>query len=101
MYPTTGSGLEDRGDEGDRRGGGDRGDREDEGDRRGGATSDSKIAAVLAQVDQCRLDYTKGLFLQVGFAPLEAMIRACIVYYALVGEFTIGHEATKLSDYLK
>jgi AcrR family transcriptional regulator len=54
------------------------------------ATSDSKIAAVLTQVDQRRLDYTKDLFLQVGFAPFEATVRARMAYYALVGEFTIG-----------
>ncbi|NEQ68303.1 MAG: TetR/AcrR family transcriptional regulator [Symploca sp. SIO2D2] len=54
------------------------------------ATSNSKITTVLAQVDQRRLNYTKDLFLQVGFTPFEAMVRARMVYYALVGEFTIG-----------
>lgn len=39
-------------------------------------TNDFKSAAVLTQVDQRRLDYTKNLFLQVGFAPFEAMVRA-------------------------
>lgn len=65
------------------------------------ATSDAKITAVLAQVDQRRLDYTKDLFLQVGFAPFEAMVRARMVYYALVGEFTIGarsDQAERLSE---
>jgi AcrR family transcriptional regulator len=54
------------------------------------ATNDSKIAALVTQVDQRRLDYTKDLFLQIGFAPSEAMVRARMAYYALVGEFTIG-----------
>ena len=54
------------------------------------ATGDSRITAVLTDVDQRRLDYTRNLFLQVGFAPFEAMVRARMVYYALVGEFTIG-----------
>lgn len=54
------------------------------------ATNDSRITTVLAQVDQRRLNYTKDLFLQVGFAPFEAMVRARMAYYALVGEFTIG-----------
>lgn len=54
------------------------------------ATNDVKIVAILAQVDQRRLDYTKDLFLQIGFAPFEAMVRARMAYYALVGEFTIG-----------
>ncbi len=65
------------------------------------ATNDSKILAVLAQVDQRRLNYTKNLFLQVGFAPFEAMVRARMAYYALVGEFTIGtrsNQAERLAE---
>lgn len=53
------------------------------------ATNDSKIVPVLAQVDQRRLNYTKDLFSQAGFAPFEAIVRARMAYYALVGEFTI------------
>ncbi|NJO75569.1 MAG: TetR/AcrR family transcriptional regulator [Leptolyngbyaceae cyanobacterium RM1_406_9] len=65
------------------------------------ATIDFKITAVLAEVDQRRLNYTKDLFLQVGFAPFEAMVRARMVYYALVGEFTIGarsNQAERLAE---
>jgi AcrR family transcriptional regulator len=55
------------------------------------ATNDEKVAAVLAQVDQQRLDYTKDLFIQIGFRPLEALVRARMAYYTLVvGEFAIG-----------
>lgn len=54
------------------------------------ATNDSKTAAALAQVDQRRLHYTKDLFLQVGFSPFEAMVRARMAYYSLIGEFTLG-----------
>ncbi len=54
------------------------------------ATHDAKITTLLAQVDQRRLDYTQDLFVQIGFAPAEALVRARMVYYALVGEFTIG-----------
>ncbi|NER78580.1 MAG: TetR/AcrR family transcriptional regulator [Leptolyngbya sp. SIO1D8] len=54
------------------------------------ATNDANVIAVLAEVDQRRLDYTQDLFLQLGFAPFEATVRARLVYYALVGEFTIG-----------
>lgn len=54
------------------------------------ATNSPKIAAALADVDQRRLDYTKDLFLQVGFDPFEATVRARMAYYTLVGEFTIG-----------
>jgi AcrR family transcriptional regulator len=54
------------------------------------ATNDAKIANVLAQVDRHRLDYTRDLFLAVGFEPLEAMVRARMIYYSLVGESTLG-----------
>lgn len=54
------------------------------------ARKDSKIALALAEVDQRRLNYTRDLFLQIGFDPFEATVRAHMVYYALVGEFTIG-----------
>ncbi len=65
------------------------------------ATNDSKTAAVLIQVDQRRLNYTKDLFLQVGFPPFEAMVRARMAYYALVGEFTLGtrsNQAERLAE---
>jgi AcrR family transcriptional regulator len=54
------------------------------------ATNDPKIAAVLAKVDQQRLEYTKDLFLAIGFSEPEALVRARLAYYSLVGEFTIG-----------
>jgi AcrR family transcriptional regulator len=54
------------------------------------ATIDTKIAAIVAAVDQRRLDYTRDLFLQIGFTPFEAIVRARLVYYALIGGFTIG-----------
>jgi AcrR family transcriptional regulator len=54
------------------------------------SANDAKIAEALAQVDQRRLDYTRDLFLAVGFDPLEAMVRARMIYYSLVGEATLG-----------
>jgi AcrR family transcriptional regulator len=55
------------------------------------ATNDAKVAAVVAEVDRQRLDYTKELFMQIGFTPLEALVRARMAYYTLVvGEFAIG-----------
>ena len=54
------------------------------------AKSDQKVAELIAQVDQQRLNYTKGLFLDIGFSEAEAMVRARLAYYALVGELTIG-----------
>jgi AcrR family transcriptional regulator len=54
------------------------------------ATNDTRTAAILAKVDQRRLDYTQDLFLKAGFAPFEALVRARMAYYSLVGEFTVG-----------
>lgn len=54
------------------------------------ATNDAQVAAVLGTVDERRLNYTKDLFLTIGFTPAEAMVRARMAYYALVGEFTVG-----------
>jgi AcrR family transcriptional regulator len=54
------------------------------------ATNDAKVAAVLEQVDRQRLDYTKDLFLEIGFPEVEALVRARLAYYSLVGEFAIG-----------
>lgn len=65
------------------------------------ATKDFNVAAVINQVDQRRLSYTKDLFLEVGFTPFEAMVRARMVYYSLVGEFTLGtrtNQAERLAE---
>jgi AcrR family transcriptional regulator len=54
------------------------------------ANHDAKVAALIAQVDQQRLNYTKHLFLEIGFSEAEALVRARLAYYSLVGEFAIG-----------
>jgi AcrR family transcriptional regulator len=59
------------------------------------ATNDFRVAAILDQVDQRRFDYTKNLFLKVGFAPFEAIVRARMVYYSLVGEFVLGTQTNR------
>ncbi|MEO1393325.1 MAG: TetR/AcrR family transcriptional regulator [Cyanobacteria bacterium J06634_5] len=59
------------------------------------ATNDAGVARMLENVDRRRLNYTKDLFLALGFTPFEATVRARMVYYALVGEFTIGVRASR------
>jgi AcrR family transcriptional regulator len=54
------------------------------------ASKDSKVANILDRVDKRRLEYTRDLFLQIGFTSTQAIVRARMAYYALVGEFTIG-----------
>lgn len=65
------------------------------------AANDAKVAAMLDQVDQRRLGYTKDLFLEVGFTSFEAIVRARMVYYSLIGEFTLGtrtNQAERLAE---
>lgn len=65
------------------------------------ATKAAEVAEVMVQVDQNRLEYTRDLFLQVGFTPLEATVRARMAYYSLVGEFTVGislNQAERLAE---
>ncbi|MBE9098287.1 TetR/AcrR family transcriptional regulator [filamentous cyanobacterium LEGE 07170] len=65
------------------------------------ATNDQKVADLIAQVDQKRLDYTKALFLEIGFAEAEALARARLAYYSLIGELTIGvqvNEGDRLAE---
>jgi len=54
------------------------------------AANDVRAAAVVAQIDQRRLDYLQELFLQIGFPTIEAKARARLAYYSWVGEFTVG-----------
>jgi AcrR family transcriptional regulator len=54
------------------------------------ANHDPKVAALIDRVDRQRLDYTKDLFLKIGFSDAEALVRARLAYYSLVGELTIG-----------
>ncbi|MBD2253582.1 TetR/AcrR family transcriptional regulator [Nostoc parmelioides] len=65
------------------------------------ATKAANVADIMLQVDQSRLNYTQNLFLQVGFTPLEAKVRAQMAYYSLVGEFTVGtrpNQAERLAE---
>ncbi|NJR20898.1 MAG: TetR/AcrR family transcriptional regulator [Richelia sp. CSU_2_1] len=59
------------------------------------ATNDPKVAAVLANVDRQRLEYTQNLFMQIGFSPIEALARARLAYYSLIGELAIGNLADR------
>jgi AcrR family transcriptional regulator len=57
---------------------------------RGWSIRDPKIAATLLAVDRDRLNYTKKLFLELGFSPIAAEVRARMAYFSLVGECTVG-----------
>ncbi|WP_299489354.1 TetR/AcrR family transcriptional regulator [Acaryochloris sp. IP29b_bin.137] len=65
------------------------------------AKTDQKVAELIAQVDQKRLNYTKALFLKIGFSEAEALVRARLAYYSLLGELTIGvptHQAHRAAE---
>lgn len=65
------------------------------------AASDARAAAVLETVDRRRLSYTKGLFVDMGFAPFEAEVRARLVYYALIATFSLASDRRSRSERLK
>lgn len=54
------------------------------------AANDAKVAKVIAEIDQRRLDYLRDLFLEIGFLTTDAKARARLSYYSWVGEFTVG-----------
>ncbi len=65
------------------------------------ATNEAKVAAIIERVDRQRLNYTKDLFLKIGFSEVQALVRARLAYYSLVGEFTIGvqtNQADRLAE---
>jgi AcrR family transcriptional regulator len=61
------------------------------------ANNDPNVAALLAQIDQQRLDYTQECFLQLGFSPQAALVRARMAYYTLV----VGELATTIPTNLE
>lgn len=65
------------------------------------AMNDQKVAELIAHVDQQRLNYTKALFLDLGFSDAEALARARLAYHALIGELTLGvqtNQAKRLAE---
>ena len=65
------------------------------------AMNDQKVAELIAHVDQQRINYTKALFLDLGFSEAEAMVRTRLAYHALIGELTIGvqtNQANRLAE---
>ncbi len=57
---------------------------------RGWSIRDPQVAAMILVVDRDRLSYTKKLFLEIGFDPVAAEVRARMAYFSLVGECTVG-----------
>jgi AcrR family transcriptional regulator len=57
---------------------------------RGWAAQDEIARRALDHVDRRRLGYLETLFLVIGFTAAEAVARARLVYYALIGEFMTG-----------
>ncbi len=50
------------------------------------ANFDERAANSLRKVDECRLAYVNGLFLQAGFSPDQAEARSRMFIYYLLGE---------------
>jgi AcrR family transcriptional regulator len=54
------------------------------------SVNDSRVEAVINQVDRQRLDYLQKLFLQLGFPEIDAKVRAQIVYSVRLGWFVMA-----------
>lgn len=50
------------------------------------ATFDSKARRAVRTVDECRMAYVNGLFLQLGFADMEAEMRSRMLIFYQLGE---------------
>ena len=50
------------------------------------------VRALLAELDRLRLDYCESIFCAMGFPPLEARLRAHLVYYYQIAEQTISFQ---------
>lgn len=56
----------------------------------GWAKTDAKAAAALNRVVRRRIAYVEQLFLDFGFAPREAAVRAEFAFQALIGHYAMG-----------
>lgn len=50
------------------------------------AKFDPHVGRIVERIDQIRLSFLHGLFVDVGFDPEEAEIRARLMYYYVMGE---------------
>jgi AcrR family transcriptional regulator len=50
------------------------------------ARNDDKVKKVVEYVDEIRLNFLQGLFIDIGFTKQEAEIRARLMYYYIMGE---------------
>lgn len=53
------------------------------------ASHDETAAEVVRRVDKERLSFMKSLFEEAGFSKREAEMRARVMYYYMIGEFSI------------
>ncbi|MGJ4950340.1 TetR/AcrR family transcriptional regulator [Bradyrhizobium sp. HKCCYLS20291] len=56
----------------------------------GWARSDSRASAALNKITRRRIAYVKQLFLEAGFAPRDASVRAEFAFQALIGHYALG-----------
>ena len=58
------------------------------------ALADPKVAAVVARIDQQRIDAFTTLYRDFGYQEDEALVRARVTYFHQVGYYTMGIRAT-------
>ena len=63
------------------------------------ARIDKSIASIVQAIDQYRIDALKDWFLSAGYAPVDAVVRAQIVYYHQVGFYALDLKVSKAERY--
>ena len=58
------------------------------------AASDERVAAAVRRVDEARLNWTRGLFKEMGFSPEQAEIRGRMMVFYEYGEAGFSMPAT-------
>lgn len=59
------------------------------------ARSSNKVARVVKEVDQRRVDALKSMFLDMGYDDTESLVRARISFMQQVGYYTMGIKETR------
>lgn len=65
------------------------------------ALKDKRIQTLIDKIDDLRIDYTKGILIDMGFQPNQAMVKATLFYKYLIGYHEMIRYKKQSKDYLK
>ncbi len=64
------------------------------------ALKDKKIQSLIDKIDYQRIDYTKSIFIEMGFSENEALVKATIFYKYLIGYHEMIRYKKQSKDYI-